>query len=84
MYKESGDKYVSYFITISNNEKLEKHSIVVTSYVSLGLVLLKLFNVPNGCVVFFFKKYIWISHFIIFIILRVVLFIFRFTKDAGY
>ena len=57
MYKESGDKYVSYFITISNNEKLEKHSIVVTSYVSLGLVLLKLFNVPNGFV-FFFKKYI--------------------------
>jgi len=84
MYKESGDTYVSYFITISNNEKLEKHSIVVTSYVSLGLVLLKLFNVPNGFVVFFFKKYIWISHFIIFIILRVVLFIFRFTKDAGY
>lgn len=52
MYKESGDKYVSYFITISNNEKLEKHSIVVTSYVSLGLVLLKLFNVPNGFVFF--------------------------------
>lgn len=54
MYKESGDTYVSYFITISNNEKLEKHSIVVTSYVSLGLVLLKLFSVPNGFVVFFF------------------------------
>lgn len=52
MYKESGDKYVSYFITILNNEKLEKHSIVVTSYVS-GLVLLKSsFNVPNG---FFFS-----------------------------
>ena len=82
MYKESGDKYVSYFITILNNEKLEKHSIVVTSYVSLGLVLLKLFNVPNGF--FFFQKRIWISHFVIFIILRVVLLIFRFTKDAGY
>ena len=54
MYKESGDKYVSYFITILNNEKLEKHSIVVTSYVSLGLVLLKLFNVPNGF--FFFSE----------------------------
>ena len=56
MYKESGDKYVSYFITISNNEKLEKHSIVVTSYVSLGLVLLKLFNVPNGFVFFFLRS----------------------------
>lgn len=83
MYKESGHKYVSYFVTISNNEKLEKHSIVVTSYVSLGLVLLKLFMVLMA-LFFFFLKYIWISHFIIFIILRVVLLIFRFTKDAGY
>lgn len=53
MYKESGHKYVSYFVTISNNEKLEKHSIVVTSYVSLGLVLLKLFMVLMALFFFF-------------------------------
>ena len=39
---------MSYSITISNNEKVEKHSIVVTSNVSLDLVLLKLFNVNNS------------------------------------
>ena len=66
MYKESGDTYVSYFITISNNEKLEKHSIVVTSYVSLGLVLLKLFSVPNGFVVFFFLRNTFGFHTLLF------------------
>lgn len=42
VWKGSGDKYMSYCITISNYEKVEKHPIVVTSDVYLNLVLLKL------------------------------------------
>lgn len=71
---------MSYSITFSNN-KGEKHSIVVTSNVYLALVLLNLFNV-NGLV--FVLKYFQDSHVIIFSILKVVLLIFRFTKDAGH
>lgn len=72
---------MSYSITFSNNKKVEKHSIVVTSNVYLALVLLKLFNV-NGLV--FILKYIQASHVILFSILTVVFLIFRFTKDAGH
>lgn len=40
------------------NEKLEKHSIVVTSYVSLGLVLLKLFMVLMALFFFFLEVHL--------------------------
>lgn len=45
---------MSYSVTTSKEEKVEKRSIVVTSDVYLDLVLLKLFNVHHGCVFFFF------------------------------
>lgn len=54
---------MSYSISFSNNKKVEKHSIVVTSNVYLALVLLKLFNV-NGLV--FILKYIQAAHVILF------------------
>lgn len=72
---------MSYSITFSNNKKVEKHSIVVTSNVYMALVLLNLGNV-NGLVLTL--KYIQASHVIIFSILKVVLLIFRLTKDAGH
>lgn len=51
--EESGHKYMSYCISISNYEKVGTHSIVVTSDVYLDLGLLKLFNVNNDAVFFF-------------------------------
>lgn len=72
---------MSYSITFSNN-KVEKHSIVVTSNVYLALVLLKLFFNINGLV--FILEYIQTSHVILFSVLNVVVLISRFTKDAGH
>lgn len=54
---------MSYSITFSNNKKVEKHSIVITSNVYVALVLLNLDNV-NGLVLT--SKYIQASHVIIF------------------
>lgn len=68
--KRSGDKYLSYCITISKNGKKRKnyrireswrHSIVVTSNVYLDLMLLELFNVNNGFG-FFSQVHFYFTH----------------------